>query len=356
LRNAHTEIQLLELEIATTQNVLQQKEASITSLSVDLEKQARLLQQELLMEASLQEDVLVEEAILQDIETVVQEAETGLEDKNLAYTALGAELTQVQTLLLQVQQTQLTKQENESALQTQLQGAVTANKHLALRRRTVEKQLHKQQEDLRHAEAQLQGLETKVNRGLGIRSVDETEELKVQVQALEEARRSKEAKAKQAVKDCDTIVRDVKAALRRQEELRKLRDQLRQQFTTLELETATAETALKQTTKAMEEAMVAHDVLKVDLKTLQDAARSKNVQVLAGTHDKEALRGVAAEKKAQLAREKDDLNKQLRMAEEERHKLVLRINEKQQGIEVLKSRYKTRFLHKRRGKGGNEGK
>jgi hypothetical protein len=100
-----------------------------------------------------------------------------------------------------------------------------------------------------------------------------------------------------------------------------------------------AEENLRKVVKEKEEAMVSHDVLKLEIRKLRDALSIKTDEVY-GLENRSAQLAMSVEaRKREVEAERAIIRAQGKLIEEERHKLALDLTDRQAKIALLKTKY-----------------
>lgn len=144
-------------------------------------------------------------------------------------------------------------------------------------------------------------------------------------------------------------------AVRRAEELAKQVSEVQARIDELLLQTRSGEDGLRKAVREKEESMVAHDLLKLEVRRLRDALSNKTDQVF-GLENRAAQLEMSIEsRKKEVEAHRAVQRAAAKLAEEERHKLALDVAERSQRITTLKAKYETLCARLRGGDGEDDG-
>ena len=98
---------------------------------------------------------------------------------------------------------------------------------------------------------------------------------------------------------------------------------------------------LKEVIKNEEEQMVAHDVLKLELKRLRESLNAKADEVFGLQNRKFQLQMSMEERKKEISVHREVQRAQVRAAEEERHRVTVELAERTTRVEKLRAKFET---------------
>ena len=151
----------------------------------------------------------------------------------------------------------------------------------------------------------------------------------------------KEAKDQQKflVNQTRKVNNEYTRARRREEEAERDKVKLRERINTVEMESNAVELDLKQYTEEEQEAMVSNDVMRLEIKRLRDQLSERADKVFTLENRKQQLKLSMAERKKEIAVHSDVQAVQLRLAEEEVHKVKMEVNGRKAQINMLAAKY-----------------
>jgi chromosome segregation ATPase len=138
---------------------------------------------------------------------------------------------------------------------------------------------------------------------------------------------------------CKRLGNDLKQSKRLAEESEKESAKLAGSISELEMKNDSGQRHLKALTKSKEESMVAHDVLKLEVKRLREQLNTKADEVFGLQNRKFQLQMSMEERQQEIKVHSDVLKAQLKAAEEERHATARELSEKLLKVDRLKNKY-----------------
>lgn len=238
--------------------------------------------------------------------------------------------------------------ETEANLYSEIQGTLAALRNLKSHISKLNQELTRQQELLYNAEYQIQLLERKVARANGERTNKEAKDIKEATDAenlnKEHAERNLE-KVSKALKQLEDEKRNLERKIKSIEEDRE-KAIIRLEKLTLENDMTSQE--LKKITKQKEETMVQHDIMKLEIKKIQDRLQNAQEQVLSLENKKNQLELAMSERENEISVHKAALLAQFKAAEKERHKTAVELAERETKVKNLKIKYES-LIQKKQG-------
>jgi ribosomal protein S15P/S13E len=207
----------------------------------------------------------------------------------------------------------------EGHLHGEISGLRRTIKNLGDKVRELDALSVRQQEHLYGAEFQIQQMERKIGRARG--EVSDEERLRLEARVGELTRECDEARAthRSLEAEAKAVKQALQNATRRSESLAEQLAELRSRIDELLLLTRSGDESLRRAVREKEEAMVAHDLLKLEVRKLRDALSSR-------TEDVFGLENRAAQLELSIEQRKKDVEAhrqlqraQAKMAEDERH-------------------------------------
>merc|ERR1719261_664975 len=146
---------------------------------------------------------------------------------------------------------------------------LSADRNLRDKIKTLDAESQKQQEHIYNADFALQQMERKVARAQGVYRADEKEALNAKVDQLEKLLTSTEQEERMLKKQLKKVNDDYRAAKRQLDELNHEKAVLDDRTHELMLENDVVARTLRQCVKNKEEAIVQHDLLRLEVKKLR---------------------------------------------------------------------------------------
>ena len=182
-------------------------------------------------------------------------------------------------------------------------------------------------------------MERKLSVVKGERSDAEKKALTAQIEKCKEELKEAKDQQKFLVNQTRKVNNEYTRARRREEEAERDKVKLRERINTVEMESNAVELDLKQYTEEEQEAMVSNDVMRLEIKRLRDQLSERADKVFTLENRKQQLKLSMAERKKEIAVHSDVQAVQLRLAEEEVHKVKMEVNGRKAQINMLAAKY-----------------
>lgn len=227
----------------------------------------------------------------------------------------------------------------ERDLIAEIAGGQAQNKNMGQKILQLDAQVVRQQENLYNTEFQIQQLERKVARAGGARSDEETRVLTAKIAAITEVLDERVAEHNTITASVKRAEDDLAAARRRNLELKAFAAEITGQIGELNLEADTTAKSVRLAVKEKEDKMVAHDVLKLEVKRLRDVLNSRADQVFSLENRKFQLQLSMEERKHEVEVHRELLTAQLKMVQEDIHRATLEMKERSLKVGKLSNKY-----------------
>jgi chromosome segregation ATPase len=242
----------------------------------------------------------------------------------------------------------------EADLISDIHGAQANIKNFSTKIAELETKKSRQQELLYNANFQLQHMEKKVSRGLGVRSNEEQEKLASRIVELEVELDTEKQKKALLLQQQRKLQAELRAWNKKYELSDAKYNETMQRVDDVGLEINSCEISLKEMVAKREETMVSHDVTLLDVRRLRDSLRNLLGEVhLLIQQDTEATYSMQEMKEEVLSRN-EIKSAQLRTSKEERHKAAIDLGRMKVSLEKIKSKHDMISLVNA-GKGEGEG-
>lgn len=221
----------------------------------------------------------------------------------------------------------------------EISGAQSAIKNLQFQISRLDQERQRQQELLYAVDFQSQLMQRKVARVSGERTVEERDEHNKKVdnltRQLDDQKKTHVILAQQ-VKRQDA---ELKAADRRLALIKKENENMKGVMEELELQNTVVNRTVSVKVKEKEEALMQHDILKLEVKRLKQQLNSKTEALYSLENRKQQLQISMEEREKEIEVHTEVLKAKLKVAEEEKHKARMELSERQQKILTLKNKY-----------------
>lgn len=243
--------------------------------------------------------------------------------------------------------------EKEANLYSDIQGTMAALRNLQAQINKLHQELSRQQELLYNAEYQIQLLERKVARANGERTTKETALLNSQIEAAED----KKLKAKtllddliRAIKNLTDERRNLERNIKKYEEEK---EKETKQIEKLNLENDMTTQELNKIIKEKENAMVQHDIMKLEILKIQERLKAAQNDVLERENKKNQLELALSEREKEISVHKAVLLAEYKAAEQERHKIAVELAKRQTMVKNNKIKFESLIQSKQGSNGVN---
>lgn len=221
----------------------------------------------------------------------------------------------------------------------EIQGAKSICRNLDGQLLQLDKEAARQQELLYNAEFQIQQIERKIARGMGERSDEEKISLKKNIEELEVALAAVKEKRKmlhgQSRKLANEIVTYNQRKVAYEEKFLKLKESLNE----IQLENRMVEEDIKTETKNIEEIAVLNDLARLEVRRLRDLLSAKSDAVFSLENRKQQLLLSMEERKHEISVHRDVLKAELKALNEDKHSVTMELREREANVERLQSRF-----------------
>lgn len=227
----------------------------------------------------------------------------------------------------------------EADLISDIHGAQANIKNFSTKIAELERKKSRQQELLYNANFQLQHMEKKVSRGLGVRSNEEQEKLASRIVELEVELDTEKQKKALLLQQQRKLQAELRAWNKKYELSDAKYNETMQRVDDVGLEINSCEISLKEMVAKREETMVSHDVTLLDVRRLRDSLRNLLGEVhLLIQQDTEATYSMQ-EMKEEVLSHNENKSAQLRTSKEERHKAAIDLGRMKVSLEKIKSKH-----------------
>ena len=228
---------------------------------------------------------------------------------------------------------------NENLLKTEISGNKSIMKNLEGQLNQLDREAARQQELLYNAEFQIQQIERKINRGLGERSDEEKIKLKKQIEINEEILLQNKERKKILQQQTRKLLMELTSINMKKNDLLNKKSKFIELINEKNLENKMTEEVNKKDSKLLEEISVNNDLLLLEVKRLKDLLSIKSDTVYSLENRKQQLLLSLEERKNEIILHSNLLKTELRSLNEDKHNIIIELNNKKLNIEKLKSRF-----------------
>jgi len=280
-----------------------------------------------------------EKVELMSLEEKQAELERIMRDNESELDAVMKEGAAHKELLVKSNQELTDLRAKERDLASQIEGGRSQNKSMTQKIKSLDALVLQQQENLYNIEFQIQGLERKVARAGGLRSDEESRVMNAKIAAIQAVLDERTAEFDILTSSVKRAEDDLAHAKRKNNDLKKSAKQVADELHEVNLESDTTAKAVKEAVKEKEDRMVAHDVLKLEVKRLRDQLNARADEVFSLENRKMQLQLSMEERKHEVEVHRELLAAQLKMVQEDIHRATLEMRERAMKVGRLQNKF-----------------
>lgn len=231
--------------------------------------------------------------------------------------------------------------QQEADLIAEVKGTQANIKNYASKISELEYKLARQDEILDNATFQLEQVEKKVARGLGVRSNEEQVQLKSRIEDLEKELELEKQKKTELLQQQRKVAVELRSWNKKHDLAQLKCDETTQKIDYIGLEIFACETSLKNIVSKKEETMVSRDVLLLDVRRLRDSLRDVLEELYEVEKQRRESKSVIKEKKEEAHGINEAKRCELRVSKDEHHKAAMDLGKVKLMLEKTKSKYET---------------
>jgi chromosome segregation ATPase len=254
------------------------------------------------------------------------------------------QLHEVKTEMFRKSQELFELRRQEANYISEISGAHSSDRNLRDKIKQLDSQSQKQQELLYAADFQLQQMERKVSRAQGEYRADEKEKFTKQITALETQLKETHDIEKMLSRQLTKVQDDVRSAQRNVVKMSEDKTDIENRLQELNLENDSVSRALKASIRKKEEAVVQHDLMRLEVKKLKENLNSRADQVFGLENRKFQLQKSLEQRMQEIAIQRATLVADLKLADDDRHRLVIENKERELKVQTLQTRYAPAIL------------
>jgi chromosome segregation ATPase len=333
------EIDIIKTELANSARTLARRRADMEREKDEVVQRKTQLEQVRKLYHAAKRDYAGTDEKLAIVEKDASAAEKILKDAENEEVAEQRKLQTLKEKMFKASQELFDLRQIEASTIAEISGSQSQVKNLRHKIRALDKESVKQAELIYNAEYEIQLMERKLSVVKGERSDAEKKQLNAQIEKCKEELKEAKDQEKFLVNQTRKVNNEYTRSRRREEEAERDKVKLREKINTVEMESNAVELDLKQYTEEEQEAMVSNDVMRLEIKRLRDQLSERADKVFTLENRKQQLKLSMAERKKESAVHSDVQAVQLRLAEEEVHKVKMEINGRKAQINMLAAKY-----------------
>ena len=335
------ELEVIKNELAASASSLLKKRQENVVSENELVETKEVLEKVRNRYLSTKEKVDKERVKTQKGEDLAISAEQAIVEREKDLKTAEKQVTALKQQMFRASQALFDLRQEEANHINEISGSQAASKTMLVRLSAFDTESMRQKELIYNAEFQIQQMERKVARGLGVRSDEEKRKLNAQIAELEVALNEKVEKRKMLTQQCRKLNNEYRAAVRTKKQCEEGKKELQGKIAETALENSSCEQTVKELVVVKEEVMVQNDIMRLDVKRLRDALNGKADQVFSLENRKQQLQLSMEERKQEISVHEEVRAAQLRAAEEEKHKNSVELGQRRSAVQKLKSKYET---------------
>jgi len=339
LQQFRDELETLKSELTTAAESLVIKRSDNNAKSQAMEEKRIQLERERQKYKFVKQKLGDSKTSTQKAEDLAKQAEDDLERTEKEYSQEISKVKVLKDNLLKESQSVYDLKREEGKLRAELHGSKATGRNMEVKLVVLDREASRQQKLLYDAEFQIQQIERKVARGMGERSDEEKRVLRDLIEKAQAKKEEAKEKRKMLQAQVRKLTNELAASKNKREEFKVNKINLSERQGELELENRMIEDEIKRDTKVKEEMTIQNDLLRLEVRRLRDLLSAKADAVFSLENRKQQLLLSMEERKQEIAVHKDVLKAELKSLNDDKHKLVIELKEREATIEKLKARF-----------------
>ncbi|NWX98318.1 CCD39 protein, partial [Nothoprocta ornata] len=296
--------------------------ASLNEQNASLSNKLKLVTEKTM---TSEEKALRMEEILKEEEKIVKEKET--------------EMKHLKDLHFKKTQELNVEKEKEKSVVAEIEGSQTALKNLNSRLRKLDADALRQQEIMYKQDFYIQQVERRLSRLEGEVNVDEKQVLEAKVAELKKTLEEKKNTYNILHGQHKKLQNDLQFIKRAMDKTGEETNDVMIKINELNLYNEKSDQELKKAKATKQEMMVEENLLKLELKRLQDTLSNKAEKVLTLEKEKLKLKTAIAERTEEIKIHKAMMDSQIKLVDQERQRVSAELQDRLNKIDKLRSRY-----------------
>jgi len=339
LQQFRDELETLKSELTTAAESLVVKRSDNNAKAQAMEEKRIQLERERQKYKFVKQKLADSKTSTQKAEDLAKQAEDDLERTEKEYSQEISKVKVLKDNLLKESQSVYDFKREEGKLRAELHGSKATGRNMEVKLVVLDREASRQQKLLYDAEFQIQQIERKVARGMGERSDEEKRVLRDLIEKAQQKKEEAKEKRKMLQAQVRKLTNELAASKNKREELKVNKTNLSERQGELELENRMIEDEIKRDTKVKEEMTIQNDLLRLEVRRLRDLLSAKADAVFSLENRKQQLLLSMEERKQEIAVHKDVLKAELKSLNDDKHKLIIELKEREATIEKLKARF-----------------
>lgn len=339
LKDLKDELASLKSELVNTSEKIVQKKINNANRAQSNEETKVQLERERTNFQRVKELLEVANNSTLAIEEKAKRYEAELEIREREYELKLVELKRLRNALFKENQGCYELKQEETRIQLELSGNKSISKNYESQLIQLDKEATRQQELLYDAEFQIQQIERKIARGLGERSDEEKRNLNEKMSALESRINEVKDNKKLVQGQLRKLSNDYLAAISQKEILTSDSISLLNKMQDFELENRMIDEETKRDRREKDEMLIQNDLLRLEVRKLRDVLATKRESVYSLENRKQEILLETERKKQEKYTNRDMLKAEIKMLNDEKHKLVMDLKSREAIVNNMRARF-----------------
>ncbi|XP_078482846.1 coiled-coil domain-containing protein 39-like [Ciona intestinalis] len=341
--NARTQLQdeldTLKYTVERTASDLETMKMNVAQLRKEIINKQDKLQQASITRSELQDKLEAAGRGALSAEQKAELAAQALMEEEENVKNLDRELTRMREIQFKKKQELFEISTKEKNLAAEIQGSRAANRNLSSRLKKLDQQSIKQQEIIYNQDFTVQQLERRLAHMQGDVNTEERKELEAKIEQLTKTLDEKNAVHTLLTTQLKRLQDDIRRQKRDMEHSGSEKADLTSKIEELNLHNEISTKQLKNIITKKQDSMVEDNILKLEIKRIQDALHRRADEVLSLEKRYLQLSTAMKERKQEISVHSDMLFSQVKAAEEERQTVNAELHQRTEKIEKLRKRY-----------------
>jgi len=333
------ELDTLKYTVERTASDLEAMKSNVTSLKKDIISKNEKLKSSISLREQLQGklEAVGKGALSAEDRAAMADAAFAQEEEDVVQ--LEATLRKTREIHFKKKQMVFDALTNEKDLAAAIQGGRAANRNLSSRLKTLDTQSIQQQEIVYNQDFTIQTLERRLARLMGEVDTEEKRELEAKIVELTKTLEEKTGVQTMLTAQLKRLQDDIRRQKRDMEKSGAEKSDLTSKIEELNLHNEISNKELRNIINKKQESMVEDNILKLEVRRIQDYLHRKADQVLSLEKRSLQLSTAMKERQQEISMHKEMLFSQLKAAEEERQTVSAELHMRTEKIDKLKKRY-----------------
>ncbi|XP_036410697.1 coiled-coil domain-containing protein 39-like [Megalops cyprinoides] len=333
------ELESLRGNVDQATTAVEATRSKLAGMKKEIQDKTKKLENTKLHNAALEEKLenVTESAV--SVEERAAQLEQMLKEEEQTSKEIESQLHRQQTILSRKTQELQTLKSKEKTVLAEISGTRATCSNLSSRLNKMEQNSLKQQEMIYSKDFQIQLLEKKLSRLRGEENTEEERALREKESELAKTLEEEKKTAKMLAQQLKKLQDEIRCARKDTEKTGAQKRDLTEKIEELNLFIDTSEKELKKLRLKKQDTMVEDNILKLEVKHLRDLLYDKADSVLSLEKQRLRLQTAMKEREVEINIYREMLQKQVKIAEQERQRLSAEVHERLSKIDKMRRKY-----------------